>query len=73
MSVIEFLKVQNAIPQFKAALLRRDAVTVGRCVDILRFRGLNYNQIFSVAQNLDPTLDLPEWESLMYEADEVES
>lgn len=56
-----------------AAISKRDARTVGRCVDHLRSRGMNYREIFSFAVGRVPSLTLPDWDELLEEADYLES
>jgi hypothetical protein len=56
----------------KRALLTRNANRLGQLVDTLRTQGANYMDIVTMAQDIDPTLSLSEWETLMQEADECD-
>jgi len=48
----------------------RDAAGAGRIADRLRMRaGLTYRQVYDLINSVEP-ISLPDWETLMYEADE---
>lgn len=52
----------------KAAIESRDAEQIGRIVESLRLRGLNYPQTYAMAKKLTG-IELPEWDALLEEAD----
>jgi hypothetical protein len=45
----------------------------GLVVDFCRARGMTYNDVFALVQRIVPSMTLPTWESLLYEADTEES
>ena len=55
---------------FKQAVLSRDARAIGVYVARLRLHGMTYHQLFTKAQQHDPSLDLATWDALLAEADE---
>lgn len=58
--------------EMKRALLTRNSNRLGQLVDTLQTQGANYMDIVTMAQDIDPTLSLAEWETLMQEADECD-
>lgn len=58
--------------EIKRAIEVRDAVRLGRIVDSLRMRGVNYQQLYNRARKLTG-VTLAEWDALMEEADDADS
>jgi hypothetical protein len=56
----------------KALKHPRNANRLGQLVDTMRAQGLLYMDIVTLAQEVDPTLTLAEWETLMQEAEAVD-
>lgn len=50
------------------AIKTGDAETVGKVADLLRWKGLDYRQMFDLAHKLTG-IELAEWDGLLYEAD----
>lgn len=59
------MKITEAI---KEAVETHNAEMAGKCADILRNKGFNYNQVFELANKLTG-IGEGEWEEMMYEAD----
>ncbi len=55
------------------AIKTQDAARAGRISDRLRRMGLNYKQQFEVVKRAAPDTELPDWDALLYEADEATS
>jgi hypothetical protein len=55
--------------ELELALKARNANRLGQLVDALRAQGVRYLEVVQLAQEVDPTLTLAEWETLMQEAD----
>lgn len=58
--------------KLKKAIVEHDPVAAGEVVNGLRKMGCTYIDVFRLAERLTG-ISLPEWETLMYEADEEES
>ena len=57
----------------REAIANQDATRAGRISDRLRRMGLNYQQQFDVVKRAAPDTELPDWDALLYQADEAES
>lgn len=54
----------------RTAVLRRDAQSLGSCVDQLRGQGLRHFEIFEAAHRIDPSISFAEFDSLLAECED---
>lgn len=60
--------------KIREAIKHQDATLAGRIADRLRYRhGLNYAQSFEIVKKAAPDIELPDWDALLYEADDLDS
>jgi len=53
------------------AITTSDARELGLLVDLLRLRGLNYDDMYDMAKRAVPGLELRDWDGLLYDVDEL--